>query len=96
MSKPNKAQEVQAQVDEVTGIMKKNIDQVLVNQENLQSLESKTQDLSQEAQQFRKQATQLKKEMWWKNMKLNLIIFLVICVILAIIVGSICGTGACK
>eukprot|EP00300_Choanocystis_sp_HF-7_P039470 c58263_g1_i1.p1 GENE.c58263_g1_i1~~c58263_g1_i1.p1 ORF type:complete len:102 (+),score=9.39 c58263_g1_i1:61-366(+) len=88
-----KVKDVRQQVDEVTGIMRDNIDQVLKNQENLNNLEMKTDHLKEDASQFRKQATTLKRDQWWKNMKLNLIIFAIFVVIILIIVAAVCATS---
>ena len=45
-------------------------------------------NLQQGALQFRRGANNLRKQMWWKNMKLNLIIGLVILIIIIIIIGN--------
>ena len=39
--------------------------------------------------QFKKGANQVKRQMWWKDMKLKIIIALVVIVIIAIIIGKI-------
>ena len=43
------------------------------------------------SQGFYDGATQLKRKMWWKNMKLNLIILVVIIIIIIIIVKALGG-----
>ncbi|KAJ1558968.1 hypothetical protein HK096_002064, partial [Nowakowskiella sp. JEL0078] len=49
--------QVQAQVDEVIGIMSNNIEKVVQRGEKLESLQNKTDDLQQGALQFKRGAT---------------------------------------
>ena len=81
----NKVAQVQAQVEEAKGIMQDNIDTILKTHDNLESLQDKTDNLRTEAHSFQKQSTALKRQMYIRNCKLNAIIGLVICVILAYI-----------
>lgn len=39
--------------------------------ERLDTLQDKSGNMSTQASKFKKQSTQLKKEMWWKNAKLK-------------------------
>ena len=64
-----RVQKVQAQVDETRDIMARNIDSMLDNQEKASILEDKTDNLAQSSNQFKRNATSLKRAMWWKNMK---------------------------
>ncbi|KAJ3205602.1 hypothetical protein HK099_000759 [Clydaea vesicula] len=82
----HKAGQVQEQVDEVIGIMHKNIEKVMERGEKLDSLQTKTDDLQQGALQFKKGATKVRKQMWWKDLKLKLVIAGIILVIIAVIV----------
>lgn len=82
----NKTAEVQQQVDEVVGIMQTNIEKVIARGEKLDSLQTKTDDLQQGAMQFKKGATKVRKQMWWKDMKLKMIIVGIILVIIAVII----------
>ncbi|KAJ3381639.1 SNAP receptor, synaptobrevin [Lobulomyces angularis] len=54
--------------------------------EKLDSLQTKTDDLQQGALQFKKGATKVRKQMWWKDLKLKLVIAGIILVIIAVIV----------
>jgi vesicle-associated membrane protein 7 len=42
---------------------------------------------------MKKQATQLRREMWWRNKKMTLILILVGLLAIYIILGLICGFG---
>ncbi|RUS16832.1 synaptobrevin-domain-containing protein [Endogone sp. FLAS-F59071] len=81
-----KAQRVQAQVDEVVGIMQENIDKVMQRGERLDDLRGKTDDLQQTATHFRRGANQVRKRMWYKDMKWRLIIIAAVIIILAVII----------
>ena len=86
---PNKTKLVQEQVDEVVNIMQQNIDKVMERGEKLDDLHNKTEDLQQSSSQFKRNASTLRKKMWWKDMKLKLLIAAVIIIILVIIIVSI-------
>jgi len=93
---PDKVKQVQAQVEEVKGIMHQNIEKVIERGDKIENLQEKTDELQNSAQQFKKSTTKLKRQMWWKNMKLNLIIaFIVIAILLILILGAVCGVGLC-
>ncbi|KAK3823583.1 MAG: synaptobrevin [Benniella sp.] len=85
----SKTEQLQQQVDDVVGIMQQNIDAMKDRGEKLDSLQSKTSDLEQGAIQFRKGASGVRRQMWWKNMKWRLVVGAGVLIILAIIIGSI-------
>jgi len=84
-----KTQVVLDQVNEVKEIMHNNIDVMLQNHEKLDVLQEKTETMSNNAKTFKKQATTIKRHMWWRNCKLQIIIALVIIAILAVVLGPI-------
>ncbi|KAJ3128380.1 SNAP receptor, synaptobrevin [Nowakowskiella sp. JEL0407] len=92
----SKTQQVQKQVDEVVGIMQDNIQKVMQRGEQLDSIQNKTDDLQNSSQQFRRGASRVRKQMWWKDMKMKLILGGIIGVILLVIIFSIVGTQANK
>lgn len=88
-----KTRQVQQQVDEVIGIMQNNIEKVMQRGEKLDSLQNKTEDLQQGALQFKKGASRVRREMWLKNLKMKIIIFVIIAILLALIIyGIVKGT----
>ncbi|KAL9536869.1 hypothetical protein MBANPS3_012298 [Mucor bainieri] len=87
-----KTARVQQQVDEVVGIMQENIDKVMQRGERLDDLRGKTEDLQATAGHFKRGANQVRKRMWWKDLKWKIIIAVTILVILGVIIGSIVGT----
>jgi len=80
---------IQAQIDDTVGIMRENITKVAERGERLDSLQDKTDNLAVSAQGFRKGANRVRKNMWWKDMKMRIIIGLAIAVILVIIIVSV-------
>lgn len=74
-------------VDSVKLTMQENIDVALQNCVKLESIEAQAEELQQQAGVFKKSANELKNKMWWKNMKMWLIIGFIVLVILGIIIG---------
>ena len=63
----------QAQVDEVVGIMKNNVEKVLDRDAKLSELDERADALQDGASQFEKQAGKLKNKFWLQNMKFIII-----------------------
>ncbi|KAI8826543.1 synaptobrevin, partial [Fimicolochytrium jonesii] len=82
----SKTGQVQNQVNEVVGIMQDNINKVMQRGEQLDTLQNKTDDLQQSSLQFQRGASRVRKQMWWKDMKMKLIIGGIVAVILIIII----------
>jgi len=80
---------IQAQIDDTVGIMRENITKVAERGERLDSLQDKTDNLAVSAQGFRRGANRVRKNMWWKDMKMRIIIGAAIAIIIVIIVVSI-------
>ncbi|KAJ2910621.1 Vesicle membrane receptor protein (v-SNARE) [Coemansia aciculifera] len=84
----SKGQEVQQEVDKVVGIMNENIQMVMARGENLDDLYDRTGQLNEGAAQFRRGAAEVRKTMWWRNMRLRLILAGVVVLLIIIIVGK--------
>lgn len=82
---------VQGEIDNVRGIMTENIERVLERGERLDLLVDKTDRLGGSARDFRVRSRGLKRRMWWKNMKLMVMLGLVIVFLLYLMVGMGCG-----
>jgi len=80
---------IQAQIDDTVEIMRDNISKVAERGERLDSLQDKTDNLAVSAQGFRRGANRVRKNMWWKDMKMRLIIGGAIAIIIVIIVVAI-------
>ena len=64
--------------------MRSNIFKVSERGERLDSLQDKTDNLAVSAQGFRRGANRVRKQMWWKDMKMR--VCLIICIILLLVV----------
>jgi vesicle-associated membrane protein 4 len=70
--------------------MRDNINKVSERGERLDSLQDKTDNLAVSAQGFRRGANRVRKQMWWKDMKMRMCIIagVIILVIIVIVVPS--------
>ncbi|XP_013793616.1 vesicle-associated membrane protein 4-like isoform X1 [Limulus polyphemus] len=85
LTEDSKVRQVQFQVDEVTGIMKENIGKIMERGDRLEELEDKSEMLSTHADQFTSSAKKMRNRMWWRNIKMKILLAVVIIVILLII-----------
>merc|ERR1712027_62268 len=75
----------QAQVDEVVGIMRNNVEKVLERDQKLNELDERADALQDGASQFEKQAGKLKNKFWMENLKSIIMIGIVAIVFLVLI-----------
>lgn len=66
--------------------MRDNINKVSQRGERLDALQDKTDNLAQSAQGFRRGANRVRKQMWWKDMKMRVCIVIGVIVLLLIII----------
>ena len=77
---------VNKKVDTVKLVMQENVDMALQNCVKLEHIERAAEELQQQAGVFKHNAKELKKKMWWKKTKMQLLVaFLVLAVLGAII-----------
>jgi len=86
-----KMTQVQGQVDELKGIMVKNIDQIAARGERLELLVNRTEDLQANAITFKRTSRNLERSMCMKNAKLGILIAIVAIVIIYFIISASCG-----
>ena len=77
------------EIDDVRGIMTKNIDTLLERGERLDLLVDKTDRLGGSAREFRVRSRGLKRQMWWKNIKLMGLLAVVMFLIVMVMVIAI-------
>jgi hypothetical protein len=65
--------------------MVQNVERLLERGEKIELLVNRAESLTEQSVLFHKNSTNLKRKMWWQNMKLNLVIFGILCVIILII-----------
>lgn len=80
---------IQAQIDDTVGVMRDNINKVAERGERLDSIENKTDNLAISAQGFRRGANRVRKDMWWKDMKMRMCLILGVIIVLIVIIVPI-------
>lgn len=83
----DRIQQTQAEVDQVVGIMRDNMEKVLERDQKLSDLDTRAEHLQVGAQQFERHTNRIKRKYWWQNIKMIIILVIVVAVILAIIIG---------
>lgn len=81
--------QLSSQVKEVTDVMTRNIEQVVARGEALTDLEERSENLAHTSVQFRNSATKLRKKVFWKSVKLWVVVIAVFLIVLAIIVAIV-------
>ncbi|KAI1142382.1 synaptobrevin-domain-containing protein [Hypoxylon sp. FL0543] len=85
---------VQREIDDVRGIMTRNIEGLLERGERIDLLVDKTDRLGGSAREFRVRSRGLKRQMWWKNVKLMaLLIIVLVLIVVAIVIAVKNATG---
>ena len=82
---------VQSEIDNVRGIMTENIERVLERGERIDLLVDKTDKLGGSARDFRVRSRGLRRKMWWKNVRLMVLLVVVIIFLVYLLVGFGCG-----
>lgn len=81
--------QIRSQVDEVTEIMRNNIDTVLDRGEALEDMICRADDLQATSNVFQQQTTQIHRNIYWHNMKWKIILFCLLFLIFGLIIGAI-------
>jgi len=87
----DKINRVRNEIDEVKSVMVQNIEKVLERGERIELLVDRTENLNQTAFQFKKKSTQVKRRMWWKSVKVMVILIFVLLIIAYAAVAVGCG-----
>ena len=82
---------VQENMESVKGIMTENIERVLERGERIDLLVDKTDRLGAGAHDFRVRSRGLKRRMWWKNVKVMVLLGVVCVFLVYLFVGFGCG-----
>jgi len=81
--------QIQAQIDDTIGIMRDNITKTADRGAKLDELQNKTDDLATSALGFRRGANRVRKQMWWKDMKMRMCLVLGVIILIIVIVVPI-------
>ncbi|KAK1822671.1 hypothetical protein LTR12_002810 [Friedmanniomyces endolithicus] len=82
------------EIENVRGIMTENIERVLERGERIDLLVDKTDRLGGSARDFRVRSRGLRRQMWWKNVRLMVLMVVVIIFLVYLLVGFGCGLPA--
>lgn len=82
---------VHGELDELKDIMVHNIDNVVMRGERLELLINKTENLTASSVTFRKTSRNLARSLFWKNVKIYVIIGAILIVVVYVIVSISCG-----
>lgn len=66
--------------------MRENINKVSQRGERLDSLQDKTDNLAVSAQGFRRGANRVRKQMWWKDIKMRICLIVGVIILLIVII----------
>lgn len=77
---------IRQQIDDTVGVMRENINKVSQRGERLDSLQDKTDNLAVSAQGFRRGANRVRKQMWWKDMKMRMCLIVGVIILIVVIV----------
>ena len=84
--KVNKIGALEKEVNELKFDIKKNIDKMVENVEDVEKLQVKSQELKESSQDYKNNAVEIRKITWWKNFKLWIILIAIILVIIIILI----------
>jgi len=89
--KQDAIQNAQGEIENVRGIMSQNIESLLERGERIDLLVDKTDRLGGSASEFRIRSRGLRRSMWWKNVKLMVLLVVVVIFLIYLFVGFGCG-----
>jgi vesicle-associated membrane protein 7 len=79
------------EIDSVKDIITENIERVLERGERIDLLVDKTDRLGGSARDFRVRSRGLRRQMWWKNVRIMVLLAVVVVFLLYLFVGLGCG-----
>ena len=83
--KVDKIAAIQEEVNEVKVEVKKNIDKMVDNVEDVEKLQEKSNELKAASKEYKENADEIRKITWWQNVKMWIILISIILVIVGII-----------
>lgn len=85
----SKATALKSEIDDTVDIMRNNINKVAERGEMLTSIDYKADNLAMSAQGFKRGANRVRRQMWYKDLKMRMCLFLVIVILLVVIIVPI-------
>jgi vesicle-associated membrane protein 2 len=75
---PSQLDQTQQQVQEVVTIMRSNVEKVMERDSRLSELDARADSLSNSAHMFERRSNQVRRKMWWNNLKWKIILAVVV------------------
>ncbi|XP_048501760.1 vesicle-associated membrane protein 724 [Beta vulgaris subsp. vulgaris] len=92
----DKIAKVKAQISEVQVIISNNVDKILERGQHISDVAEQAEALHNSSLEYKKIATEVKRKMWYQNVKSKLVILAILLLILALIIWvSICSGFNC-
>lgn len=82
---------VQGEISQVKDVMVQNIERVLERGDRIDILVDKSNNLNNAAFAFRKRSTALKRQYWWRNQKLMIMMVFAALMLVYLVISSACG-----
>lgn len=82
---------IRAHVAEISDNMIENIDKIMQRQEKIELLVEKTETLNRTALQFRRQAVDVRRTLWWRDVRAKIIMVSIALLIIFLLVMWLCG-----
>ncbi|KAK5991122.1 Synaptobrevin-like protein [Cladobotryum mycophilum] len=77
---------LQGEINKTLDVMNENMRKVAQRGQNLDELRDKTDNLAESAHDFRRGANRVRKQMWWKDMKMRVCLVVGIIILLIVII----------
>ncbi|KAI9016027.1 putative vesicle-associated membrane protein [Hyaloraphidium curvatum] len=87
----DRVRQVQNEIDQVKDVMVSNIEKVLERGERIEILVDKTDTLNQRSIEFKKRSVQLRRQQWWKNTRVTVLVFFTAVLLLYFLIAAGCG-----
>ncbi|KAM0933900.1 putative Longin domain, v-SNARE, coiled-coil domain-containing protein [Dioscorea sansibarensis] len=81
---------IRGEMSQVRNVMIENIDKVLERGDRLELLVDKTTNMQGNTMRFRRQARRFRNTVWWRNVKLTVILILILLIIIYVVVAFAC------
>lgn len=81
---------IRGEMSQVRNVMIENIDKVLERGDRLELLVDKTANMQGNTFRFRKQARRFRSTVWWRNVKLTIMLIVVLLIIVYVVLAFVC------
>eukprot|EP01130_Rhizamoeba_saxonica_P017224 TRINITY_DN825_c0_g1_i1.p1 TRINITY_DN825_c0_g1~~TRINITY_DN825_c0_g1_i1.p1 ORF type:complete len:128 (+),score=25.24 TRINITY_DN825_c0_g1_i1:387-770(+) len=90
-SNVDKVKRLQREIDEVKDLLGENLRKMVERGRTIDDIDNDVAELENFSKQFDQNAKELESTMWWRNIRMRIMIGVIILVIIFIIITIICG-----